>query len=478
MRSHLLLNALLSSVMGCFLTSAFAAAAEPMDQTDRPTTPPSSVAISGAEVYPTPGESVALQQSVVFDRSRFDAIVGKAAIDELTKAKGINWELLADVGVSYEAAGKRNSILRISKFMQTLFSARFHDKDFSELFGQVLDVSSKVETVPEERMFAHARRYFKEKFPAAEITFKPKMGGDQLGSVVEISQPDGRRIKYYVKTHSGGVKLEHSTAAKPVNAIELMVYKMLEVFGIGCESHFFGRDDLNFYIATRDANELGGFMEYANIKETETELPLVWGVLNDVLVPSAIANEANYAAIEDAIASDVVAQNFLQQVSLLDIFARLMLLTDLQTNGGNYGFVRREDGVLEVKVIDFRLSEIEEIRDRVYTEERFAGLLRGNGYFNYITADTAVCYALRNRPKNLRVAEALRVLDTSLSGWSEKIEHAKALTIDGVMSVGLSGEVKEKLVSDIEGFSAVLLESFAEFERCVREYKGGEAKPE
>lgn len=221
---------------------------------------------------------------------------------------------------------------------------------------------------------------------------------------------------------------------------------------------------------------MGEFKEYATIKETEEALLLVWGVLTKVLDKSVDVNKANYEAIEAAIASDAVAGHFLKQISLLDILARLMLLTDLQTNGGNYGFVSREGALPELRVMDFRLSEIEEVRDRVYTEDRFAGLLRGNGFFNYATADRAICYALRNRPVDLRVAEALGVVDSSLIGWGEKIEHAKALAKEGILSVSLPGDVHEKLLSDLEGFSRVLHESLAAFEGYVREYVGDEKK--
>jgi len=47
-----------------------------------------------------------------------------------------------------------------------------------------------------------------------------------------------------------------------VNPIELMIYKILENLGIGCESHFFGRELKNFYIATKDAGHNGPYFSY------------------------------------------------------------------------------------------------------------------------------------------------------------------------------------------------------------------------
>lgn len=60
--------------------------------------------------------------------------------------------------------------------------------------------------------------------------------------------------KYYVKTHSKGLKSGHSSAAQRLIPQELMVYKVLEDLAKGCESHFFGRGGRHLYIATLDAN--------------------------------------------------------------------------------------------------------------------------------------------------------------------------------------------------------------------------------
>ncbi len=46
-----------------------------------------------------------------------------------------------------------------------------------------------------------------------------------------------------------------------------MVYKILEKIGIGCESHFFGRDIKNFYIATKDAGCDDPYFSYGKLRE-------------------------------------------------------------------------------------------------------------------------------------------------------------------------------------------------------------------
>ena len=53
----------------------------------------------------------------------------------------------------------------------------------------------------------------------------------------------------------------------------------------------------------------------------------------------------------------------------------------------------------------------------MFTDERFRGFLVGNGFFRYASADEAVCYALRNRPKELRVKEAVNVFEKIFARW-------------------------------------------------------------
>ncbi len=50
----------------------------------------------------------------------------------------------------------------------------------------------------------------------------------------------------------------NSAAAKPVDPRELLVYKVLEHLGVGCETFFFSRSLEDFYFATLDAGHEEG----------------------------------------------------------------------------------------------------------------------------------------------------------------------------------------------------------------------------
>jgi hypothetical protein len=63
---------------------------------------------------------------------------------------------------------------------------------------------------------------------------------------------DGEVVTYYAKTHRGGFKADLSGTTYPVDLKELLVYRILELLGIGPETHFFYNDVKEFYIATKD----------------------------------------------------------------------------------------------------------------------------------------------------------------------------------------------------------------------------------
>jgi hypothetical protein len=437
------------------------------DSDDRPTTPPEYIAVA-ASVEPTPGQRVAERQREVFVRDRFEEVFGVAAIDELTRAKGIDWDVLVNRAISFDDGRKRQLILRIKEFMDRCLEARYDDAIFSSLFKDVTSIKAIVAAVPEDRLEEHARRYFTTgQFKGATVEFTAKPDGIQMGRIALVTLPHDPTIKYYIKTHSNGFKSEQSSAAKPVNAIELMVYKVLERLGIGCEVHFFGRDELNFYIATRDANEGGRFTEYSKIKRSDraSTAPL-WGVLSEVLVHPMVKEEAERETIESAIAKDPLAQNFIQQISILDLLARLMLLTDLQTNGDNFGFVHQDAAFPILKVIDFRLRETDNFS---LSERDFGGFLAGNGFFNYVTADRATCYALHDRAQRLRVEEGLKIFETVFVGWEEKVEAAKVNTLKSIERSGVSRDESIKLREKLEIHTDILKENFRLFETSLRQ---------
>jgi hypothetical protein len=295
------------------------------------------------------------------------------------------------------------------------------------------------------------------------------MAGDQLGTVVIVhtAHAEDKKIKYFVKTHSKGLKSGNSSAAQPFVPQELMVYKVLEGLGIGCKSHFFGRDGKHFYIATLDANTEGEFKEYSKFdRGRPDEVASIWGRLIN-LNENARKNEVGHEAIEENISTDPIAKRFIHQVSLLDILARLMKLTDLQTNGDNFGFVvRQHDDLPSLRVIDFRLHEAADFSVNV---DHFGGFLVGNGFFNYHDADKAVCYALRNRPVQHRVAEVRRIFETDLAQWESVVETAKNEAIHALEESRL--ENGQTFTSDLEKYTEILKANFQLFKTMLNEWR-------
>jgi hypothetical protein len=427
-------------------------------------TPPRTM-VPHEAVEPTPGEKVAQRQRTVFVRDRFVEVFGEEAVDALE----INWDVLGDISLPFDDATKRDNMRRIKNFMQREMRVRTDDDVFDLLFGRVMRIAGEIEGVHTNRLEDHARGYFSRLFPESEMTFRGKSGGDQLGSIVAITHPDGSSVKYYVKTHSEGVKTSNSTAAKKVNVIELFVYKVLEGFGVGCESHFFGRDERNFFIATRDASYHGPFKEYSKIKDDDPFRASIWGGLSRVLVDLLVTEDAQREVIESAIKEDPVAQNFLRQMILLDLLARLMLLSDLQTNSDNFGFIHREGELPRLRAIDFRLHNTDNFR---ITDRDFGGFLAGNGLFHYASSDRAVRYALRERHERERRALAKEIFARELLHWEDILERAKASTLKALTEAGLPEEELRLFIVDLNTHTDTLKANFALFDRLLHEGAG------
>ncbi|MCP5322779.1 MAG: hypothetical protein H6492_02080 [Candidatus Paracaedibacteraceae bacterium] len=474
LRARLLITGMISLIAGGSVVNgadeAVSEAAEKGYAESGTHTPVKAAAASAAEVDPTPGQKVAERQREVFVRERFEEVFGAEVIERLTCSKGIRWDVLMDTHISFQDATKRLSMHNIKEFLrQQLRSATANDACFKELRSDVLDLADQVTLVHEDRLEEHARRYFTiGRFEGARVELRSKIDGDQLGSIVIVRPVDGPAVKYYVKTHAGGVKTEKSTGAKRLNIAELMVYKVLEGFGVGCETHFFGRDGEHCYIATRDAGAEGEFEEYYKIKENKGKLSEIWGALNEVLVNLMVTEDAERERIEAVVAEDPVAQNFLRESMKVDVLARLMLLTDLQTNGRNFGFVHKAGAFPVLRAIDFRLHETDNFR---LTERDFGGFLAGNGLFHYASSDKAVRYALRERSESKRLELGRKIFSEEFRNWLDVLERAKMDTREALLSSGLSGDEVELFIVELEAHTEILKENFRLFEEMLRSYR-------
>jgi hypothetical protein len=262
-----------------------------------------------------------------------------------------------------------------------------------------------------ERLKFCASLFLAQRFPnAAAVHFFPKLAGVQLGTRAHVTLPNGELLKYYIKTHSGGKVSSASSAAHGIDPRELLVYKVLEHLGVGCETHFFHRSFEDVFIATLDAGHAVGssfstFQHATGIHETCGE-PIhgdtLWGSLH-----SKLNRHKDFRVIEDDIQSDHIAQNFLLQVASLDMISRIFRLHDLLNNADNFGFCASPTGTPCLKVLDFRVTYD---TDASVGQAQFNGFLVGNGMFNYERSHTTLRYAFRDRPQVERVKTALYLL--------------------------------------------------------------------
>jgi hypothetical protein len=174
-----------------------------------------------------------------------------------------------------------------------------------------------------------AMKYFSRLYPetGASIEFFSKTTGIQFGAKVTVNG-----VLYHIKTHRLGLSSgSHgsSSAAKPVDPVELFVYRFLEYSRCGPEAHFFWASEKDFYIATRDI----GYSASGNVQ-----------------VP--------YETVKDSFLGRKLKGSEVQIVekglSFFDIISRVFELSDLLTNSGNFFFIANKSGqIFDFKVIDF-----------------------------------------------------------------------------------------------------------------------------
>jgi hypothetical protein len=406
-------------------------------------------------------DTAARLQGQVFSEEHFKSVLGQETTAKLTEDGGIDWTTLSDETVDFEDHRKRTMIRNIERFLLRLVKS---DANFPDLGGLLNNVTSSIRTsrnVAIERIEDRATKHFEAKFPSAQVTLADKANGDQLGVVVTLTFQDGSKEKYFVKTHGAGLKSGLSGGAMPLKSTEPLVYKLLELLGVGCKSDFFGRDERNFYIATRDANSDGEFQEYSGIDASSTaSTARVWGVLSTMPKLLDAENDADRESIEKAVESDPVAQNFLRQISKMDLLARVLLLGDLQTNCSNFGFIFKAEEPCVIRILDFRFlrEDIFEIND---ADVKLFNI--GNGTFRASSADPAVRYALKGRALHKRIALVKEIFSNEFGQWEAILERAYTETKESLSRCGLPEDDLKKLNSDLADDFRVYQANFAFF---------------
>lgn len=381
----------------------------------------------------TPGQMLSEKRAQLLKRENLVRILGEETVAELD----VDWPLIEDPNTSPDHPGARVTLFRLIKSL-TLLTRRLRNDpdtkinlpDLRAFYLATLDLKAQLSDMHNERLEQKSEAFFTwDRFKGCHYQIKHKTGGVQMGLRALVTFPGTQTpITYYVKTHSRGLASERSSAAKRVNSQELVVYKLLEALGFGCEVHFFERSPQDVYIATRDANiiddahatappalDVRNFFLFQALENDEALGVPFWGTLNE--------NTTTYRkeAVEEAIKNDPVALAILDQIAALDLLSRLLGLSDLLNNSENFGFVRKDDTCFMARVIDFRISKQTLLR---LTKDHFGGFLEGNGLFNYAAAHRTIRYALRDRAEHLRVATALRMLEGPLQNLAAEADRA------------------------------------------------------
>ena len=375
--------------------------------------------IGGAAL--TPGQIIAAQQERL-TRERFVAVLGEDAIATWS----VNWGALTNPELSFEDSQKSFSMRTLMTKMNDLSKERY-DPLFEQLFQEVSGVRSRLIGVHASRIQQCTSAYFVNRFDGSSVKFFSKTGGVQMGTIAHVSLRTDETLKFYVKTHAGGRLSSQSALPESVNPNELMIYKILEYLNVGCEAHFFQRSPTDVYIATLDAGHQGAFTLFSKAKnhEAPSEKPsenIFWGCLS--AIPERPSEEATQATIEDAVARDPAAQQFMEQLTTLDLLSRMLRLRDLLNNEDNFGFVQKPDQSTILRILDFRVWDDTNLQ---INHEHWWGFVEGNGAYNYKGCHKAIHYTLHYRPFRYRAAVAHHVLtEGTLASLHEVIPTAYA----------------------------------------------------
>jgi len=439
---YLLLTVATSFLMGNNASLAMESSEESKRGSDSYHTPLKTKTMQ-EELSQTPGFVVAQKQSNLFSRDKFVQIFGEKDIKILDEV--VDWEAFSNKSMPFDAPERRNSLRFIRKFLGDNSSL---SDEADTLYPDMLKLEDQTKRAHLDRMKEITKQYFGVE--NNQVVFPMKQAGDQLGTRIQINFEGQEPITYHVKTHSAGLKSAMSSAAKILDPKELVVYKILENFNIGCESHFFGRDFDNFYIATKDASNSGDvFLTYGKIRDQKKLQTSLIGNLQE-LIDNTEQNPNNEA------------QDFMESMMCLDLLGRILRLTDFQTNPTNFGFLKDK---FQLKAVDFRMQQgiVYEVN-----EDHWGGFLRGNGDFEYSDADAYMLYALKERSKEARFETAKNVFQRLFFDFERVLRDSQESAVKSLNNIAntqnepLDGR-KKNLKEAIEKYISTLRHNFEFF---------------
>jgi hypothetical protein len=432
-----------------------------------PASPPPTAHLSAV---PTPGEMVSRMQAEVLRKDRFISILGP----EIVEPWGFNWDVLEDSTVPFGDSRRISAMSQVYEKLRKIARKRY-DEEFTSLYTSFLTLRDRIFIVHEVRLETIAEQYFGLCFPGSSVECDAKAGGVQLGIQAKISLVTGEKRKYHVKTHSEGRLADKSSAAKRVNPQELLVYKILEHLGFGCETHFLQRSVEDVYIATLDAGHSGSFSVFEKATGSldcggdEEYGQSLWGSLQTINQNPTLND---WRAVETTVQGDEISKNFLLQVSALDMLSRILRLHDLLNNPDNFGFLKKEGDLPFLKVIDFRITD-----DKIFHvgADHFGGFLVGNGLYNYVASHRTTRYGLHDRPVEERVKTALHVLtEGSLSRSHECLEAAYKDVCEYITSTDVFAEHVSGMMEQLSTFRDTLHHNITFFTDKLQSWKPGE----
>lgn len=421
---------------------------------------------AAASLEPTPGTQLRDLQMRALTKDSFDTVFGEKLVDNW----GVNWSVFQEQTLSFEAPQIRQNL---KKLFDNLSKANRSSDEQLVLYGRVAGIKQQIEVVHAERLNDIAKAYFKMFFPSANITSDSKLDGVQLGARINVVKPDSSILTYHVKTHSDGRLASKSTAAKRVNVQELLAYRTLEYLGVGCEVHFFARSAEDVYIATLDANTFGSFELFEKISGTKWTgsdaeyIQDIAGALANIESDPRKLTSDILAEIENTIEHDSSAQNFLKQMSTLDIITRILKLHDLLNNSANFGFVKSSNKPASIKVIDFRVMDDVQLK---MDHENWGSFLEGNGHYRYVGSHKTMRYALHDRSENARVITARQLMSDKLKNDLERASRLAYRDVKQFTQTNIFTAEQANIAQNLTEYYQAIVENIDFFAKKLKEW--------
>ena len=357
----------------------------------------------------TPGELLSQLQVRVLQKERFVSVLGEDTVDSFC----LDWERIGNPDAAFDDSQRVIATHSLSAALNArLLFEPPENPEFFKLVVDLLRVREFRKEVHRKRLESVAIDFFQRLFPESTLSIGKKQAGLQMGLKASVKLMTGETKKYHVKTHSLGLLAERSSSAQSADPHELMVYKILEQLGFGCETFFLQRSLQDVYIATLDGGHGGSFQTFdtaAGVGGRGNDSmygSTLWGILQHNREDARL-NDAN--TIEAAIESDPIARSFLEQITAIDLISRILRVHDLLNNTQNFGFFVKAGKLPALKIIDFRISD-----DIHVDNEQFRGFLAGNGKYCYVSSHRTVRYGLHDRPVSNRVHAAHHCLSQGL----------------------------------------------------------------